>query len=324
VKFNYLSHGKYLTGGFLHEKFYAESLLAFLRSLGHKIEFEQIRENQFFDNWFAHLQLLLLGLKHSSANINLLVSRFALPALIKSIFTNNKYILVFHYEDERDKSSFVLKSYFKLFFVLLNLIKPQNLAILVVAPFWETYFRNKVKDFTVIYFPNLFSLKEYNSIKAVKQAKRIHLGQWSWKNDNKVFELADRLNELGYDCYFSTNNFDESGRFESYEIIAEIRESYLKRMASSAYTIAFTAINEGWNRVAHESILLGTNVIGFNSGGLGDLLIESNSFIVEDIEQALEIIKSEQTAIIPESFIKKYSDMNASRFLEPSVQFIRS
>lgn len=324
MKFNYLSHGKYLTGGFLHEKFYAESLLTFLRSLGHKIEFKQIREHKFFHNWFAHLKLLLFGLKHSNADINLLVSRFALPALIKAIFSNNKYILVFHYEDERDKSSIVFKIYFKLFFVLLNLIKPQNLAILVVAPFWETYFKNKVKNCPVIYFPNFFNLKEYNSIKVVKQAKQIHLGQWSWKNDNKVFELADRLTKLGYNCYFSTNNFEESGRFDSYEIIAENKESYLKRMASSAYTIAFTSINEGWNRVAHESILLGTNVIGFNLGGLGNLLTESNSFIVEDLEQALEIIKSEKIAIPPYSFINKYSDVNASQFLESSIQFVRS
>ncbi len=324
MKFNYLSHGKYITGGFLHEKFYAESLLTFLRSLGYKIEFKQIREHKFFDNWFAHLQLLFFGLKHSNADINLLVSRFALPALIKAIFTNNKYILVFHYEDERDKSSFVLKYYFKLFFVLLNLCKPQNLAILVVAPFWQNYFKNKVKDCPVIYFPNLFNLKEYNSIKVAKQAKQIHLGQWSWKNDNKVFELANRLTELGYNCYFSTNNTSEKGRFDTYEIIAENRESYLNRMAGSTYTIAFTSINEGWNRVAHESILLGTNVIGFNLGGLGDLLKESNSFIVEDIEQALQIIKSEKTHVIPDSFIKKYSDINAGQYLESSIQFVRN
>ncbi|MFY8107784.1 MAG: glycosyltransferase [Bacteroidia bacterium] len=324
MKFNYLSHGKYITGGFLHEKFYAESLLAFLRSLGYKIEFKQIREHKFFDNWFAHLQLLFFGLKHSNADINLLVSRFALPALIKAIFSNNKYILVFHYEDERDNSSIVLKYYFKLFFVLLNLIKTRNFAILVVAPFWETYFRNKVNDCHVIYFPNLFNLKEYNSIKVAKKVKQIHLGQWSWKNDYKVFELANRLTELGYNCYFSTNNTSETGRFNTYEIIAENRESYLKRMAESTYTIAFTSINEGWNRVAHESILLGTNVIGFNLGGLGDLLKESNSFIVDDVDQALDIIISEKTVVPPDLFINKYSDLNAGKFLDSSIQFVRN
>ncbi len=135
MKFNYLSHGKYVTGGFLYEKFYAESLLAFLRSLGRKVEFKQIRKHKFYDNWFAHFELLFVGLIQSNAQLNLLVSRFAIPALLKSIFTNNKFIVVFHYEDPKDKSSIILKSYYKLFFVLLNLLKPKNLAILIVAPF---------------------------------------------------------------------------------------------------------------------------------------------------------------------------------------------
>ncbi len=324
MKFNYLSHGKYVTGGFLYEKFYAESLLVFLRSLGRNVEFKQIRKHKFYDNWFAHLELLFVGLIQTNAQLNLLVSRFAIPALLKSFFTNNKFIVVFHYEDPKDNSSIILKSYYELFFVLLNLLKPKNLAILIVAPFWETYFKNKLNGVQIIYFPNLFNLSEYNSIKPNKKTNQIHLGQWSWKNDSMIFELAEQLFKLGYNCYFSTNNPNEAGSFYTYEIIAENRESYLKRMAESAYTIAFTSINEGWNRLAHESILLGTNVIGFNKGGLGDLLIESNSFIVENSDQALEIILAKKSSVTPVSFINRYADTNASQFLESSVLFVNS
>jgi hypothetical protein len=324
LKFNYLSYGKYITGGFLYEKFYTESLLSFLTSLGYKIQFKQIRKHKFYDNWFAHLELLFVGLIESNANLNLLVSRFAIPALFKSLFTKNKYILVFHYEDKRDKSSFVFKLYFKLFFVLLNLFKPKNLAILTVAPFWENYFKKKVKGVTIIYFPNLFNLNECRAIKVNKKEKLIHLGQWSWKNDSMIFELAEKLFKNGYSCYFTTNDYNEAGSFDSYEIIAENRESYLNRLATSAYTIAFTSINEGWNRLVHESILLGTNVIGLNKGGLGDLLIESNSFIVENSNQAFEIILSKKNTSPPESFINKYADVNANQFLRSSIEFIRS
>ncbi len=139
-----------------------------------------------------------------------------------------------------------------------------------------------------------------------------------------IFELAEQLFKRGYNCYFSTNNPNEAGSFYTYEIIAENRESYLKRMAESAYTIAFTSINEGWNRLAHESILLGTNVIGFNKGGLGDLLIESNFFIVENGDQALEIILAKKSSVTPDSFINRYAYTNASQFLESSVLFVNS
>jgi hypothetical protein len=61
-------------------------------------------------------------------------------------------------------------------------------------------------------------------------------------------------------------------------------------MAASEYTLAMPFIKEGWNRIAHESLLLGTQVIGFNQGGLGDLLRGANAFALgeESREEILE------------------------------------
>jgi glycosyltransferase involved in cell wall biosynthesis len=43
-------------------------------------------------------------------------------------------------------------------------------------------------------------------------------------------------------------------------------------MAGSVVTIILNKINEGWNRVAHESVLLGTPVIASPGGGLEELV----------------------------------------------------
>ncbi|MFI5222259.1 MAG: glycosyltransferase, partial [Bacteroidia bacterium] len=92
----------------------------------------------------------------------------------------------------------------------------------------------------------------------------------------------------------------------------------------SLYTLAFTGINEGWNRIAHESILAGTDVIGVDSGGLGDLLKESGSMIANSAEEFANQIFENKRSKINEDFIEKYDETNAGKFLESIVKFIES
>lgn len=322
MKINYLSHGKFITGGFLHEKFYAESLHAFLNDKGIKSDLKIIREERFFESHLSHFKLLFSGFLKADADVNILVSRYSLPAFLKSVFNKKKYILVFHYEDEKDGKSFFLRLYFKLTFALINLVSNKNIAILTVAPYWQSYFKRKLPNTEVLYFPNFISSDELKKVKSVRSKMLIHLGQFSWKNHNDVFLLAATLKLKGFHCYFSTNNLSESGSFENYDVYADSRDGYLKRMASASYTIAFVSISEGWNRVAHESIILGTPVIGFDKGGLGDLLKESNSFLVDNIHEAIDIIISGKVHRPNINFALKYESQNAFLYLNDSIRFI--
>ena len=49
-------------------------------------------------------------------------------------------------------------------------------------------------------------------------------------------------------------------------------EDYIRLLYVSDVTVILSQLNEGWNRIAHESILCGTPVIGNDIGGLGELL----------------------------------------------------
>ncbi|MFY8022362.1 MAG: hypothetical protein ACOVP1_14245 [Bacteroidia bacterium] len=322
MKIHYLSYGKYITGGFLHEKFYAESLLALLQSKQIDAELIEFRTPTFFENVFEHFRMNWNAFWQASAPINILVSRYALAALVRSLFSSHKFIVVMHYEDNKDGNSWLFQLYFNTFYFLLNLTKPRNLAILTVAPFWKDYFKHKCPRISILYFPNLINPEPIKSIVQAKVEKLIHLGQWSWKNDQQIFVLAKQLKQQGYTCYFSTNRSEEAGDFDNYSIISEGYESYIKRMSSASYTIAFTSINEGWNRVAHESILCGTPVIGFFKGGLGDLLKESNSFIVKNVSEAVHIILNQQQPNINPNFTERYSIGNFSSFIKDSEVFL--
>ena len=149
----------------------------------------------------------------------------------------------------------------------------------------------------------------------VKKKKQIHLGQWSFKNHPDVFEIAKQLSAKGYYCYFSTNFKDFASKNSDYEVVYfEQFEDYLTQMAASEFTLALTAINEGWNRVAHESILVGTPVIAYAKAGLLDLVNESKSISANNINEVLQAIENKNVQANP-SLLAHYDIKNFDEYL---------
>jgi hypothetical protein len=337
----YISYGKYETGGYKHELFFAEQLLQFLNQKGKNISLEIVRKNRFYTNTFAYLKLFLLGLT-ANANYNIVVARVALFAVLRNAFTQNKVYIVLHNFDKNDGKSFWLNLYYEALFFVLKNTKNKNISIVTVAPFWVQYFKEKTKNsISVFHFPNLFdgayyekfvqnhslveqknsqfelvnsqferSREQSNNVSSDsyrtpldmtvnphyiknRKKKQIHLGQWSFKNHPDVFEIAKHLTSKDYYCYFSTNFKDFATKTPNYEVIYfDQFENYLTQMALSEFTLALTEINEGWNRVAHESILVGTPVIAYAKAGLLDLINESKSIAANNIEEVLKVIEN--------------------------------
>lgn len=289
----YISYGKYETGGYKHELFFAEQLQQFLNQKGEHISLEIDRKNRFYTNLFAYLKLFLLGLT-AHANYNIVVARVALFAVLRNAFNQNKVYIVLHYFDKNDGKSFWLNLYYDALFFVLKNTKNDNISIVTVAPFWVKYFKEKIKhNINVFHFPNFFDGEFYSDFIAVNKKKQIHLGQWSFKNHADVFEIAKQLTEQGYYCYFSTNFKDFASKTSTYEVVYFDKfENYLSQMALSEFTLALTGINEGWNRVAHESILVGTPVIAYAKAGLLDLVNESKSIAANNMEEVLQAIEN--------------------------------
>lgn len=395
IKAKYISYGKYETGGYKHELFFAEQLAQFLTTKYEKCDLKIERPNRFFENPFAYLKLFLLGLK-ANANYNVVVARVAVFAVIRNLFTKNKVYIVLHNFDEDDGKSIWLNWYYHLFFLLLKNIPNKNVSIVAVAPFWVNYFKNKINNnIQVQLFPNFFDTNFYKTIyqkaaslnfqspqeskksfeinkssfeigkpafeedllvfetdlsafeedkpafeesKPALEAnllafkenkpvfkvgktplkttkKQIHLGQWSFKNHPDVFEVAKQLTEKGYYCYFSTNFKDFAKKTNHYEVVYfEQFEDYLIQMAISEFTLALTAINEGWNRVAHESILVGTPVIAYAKAGLLDLVNESKSYAAVSVVDVLQAIENKNIQAEP-SLLSQYDIRNSQEYI---------
>ena len=85
-------------------------------------------------------------------------------------------------------------------------------------------------------------------------------------------------------------------------------------------------MEEGWNRIAHESLLSHTPVIGKESGGMTELLLKSGQIIVRDkseIREAVEKAISERTRLAETgyNYVKQF---DLTYFKNAWMQTIRS
>lgn len=324
ITVSHISHGILETGGFRHEQFLLNAISENLKKENYQVNNKTIRARKSFIG-FDHLKLLWFGFINAVYDINFVVARIALPAMIRNLFTNRKILIVLHYFDERDGKKQSLKWYYHLLFFFLQNSSSKNVSIIVPSVYWVRYFEEKLnKNIPILLFPNFFETNKYLAFNAAKKSNRIHLGQYSWKNDQRIFELANELSVLGFDCYFSTMQKSEVGKFEHYNVVFEDHATYLQSMAESLYTVSFIKVNEGWNRVAHESILVGTTLIGNNAGGLGDLIKESGSLMANTVDDFVELIKSNTHSNCHKEFIEKYDVKNCDSFLKPITDFINS
>lgn len=322
ITIKYLSHGLHKTGGYRYELFLFDEIVKHFKQQNYDVQAISIRKEKFFKGILQHLYLFLWANVAARAHINVVVSRLALSAILRNLFTNKKVYIVWHNYDEREHQSIALKCYYQCVFWLLRNIQLKNVQIITGAHYWVDFFSKKIHHKNrVSYFPNLFENEFYEKFCTENKLKQIHLGQWHAKNDSNIFKLAEKLHQQGYTCYFSSLDAYQARQEKHFAIkYFESFESYLQCMAESAYTIAFTQLNEGWNRLAHESILVGTSVIGYNKAGLGELLQLSNSFVVENIVEAFDIIIQNKQQNLPEQFKTQFSILNSPILINDIIE----
>jgi hypothetical protein len=94
-------------------------------------------------------------------------------------------------------------------------------------------------------------------------------------------------------------------------------------MAAAQWTLALSNYQEGWNRTAHESILVGTPVIGYANGGLSDLLQLSHSKIVKSPNEAFRLIcQNVHDDSSKATFIEQFHTNKCNQYLQPILQFL--
>lgn len=198
--------------------------------------------------------------------------------------------------------------------LLRNLDKVDTLV--VVSLYWKEYFKSiGFSQTKVIYNP--FSIEEYlkHDSKKIEEFKTkyklnskpiIYIGNpQKSKGTDKTYEVLKEL-----DVHLVTSGTGEL-TLPIINLNLNFKE-YILLLQASSLSVLMSQIDEGWNRVAHESILCQTPVIGSGRGGMGELLRGSKQIICEEFGQLKELVQSNlenKTEISEEAlaYVKNFS-----------------
>ncbi|MFT4802189.1 MAG: glycosyltransferase involved in cell wall biosynthesis [Flavobacteriaceae bacterium] len=206
--------------------------------------------------------------------------------------TGKKNIAVIHHIDEHLFNENIWSKLF--YFNLKRNLKKMN-AVVVVSEVWKTALNDLgIKNVKVIY--NSFDTKNYEFSKEEKQA---FIKKYNLNSAKPIVYLGPNMSEKGIDKVLSVIEQ------EKYELISTGKvDVYNKNVKTFFFSdnefrlflsccdvvLCMSKMTEGWNRIAHESLLSKTPVIGSGTGGMKELLEKSGQIIVKDVNGLNHII----------------------------------
>lgn len=318
---HHISHGAAETGGYLLEKTLVTALADELENCD--TCYRETRFSRHFRGPFGWIMLAMKAFAAAGRHDNTVtVARLAWPVWLKLMTGRGKMLLVLHNYDPADGKP---RLYYRLLNAFLRLAarRPDRIRVVTVAKYWQQFFASRF-GLQPLYFPNLFDPAPYAFYAGVarKNSKLVHLGQYSAKMDRKAYLLLiHELKQRGYACYFSSNEPE----FQSHFPVSffSTREAYLKQMAVSGCTVILNSIDEGWNRVAHESMLVGTPVITRPGAGPEELVRTGGGHIAATVEEIIALLESGNLNPIDQTALQAFDIGRAAEYIQPIARFIR-
>lgn len=209
-----------------------------------------------------------------------------LPMEALSFLSKKKKNIVIVHHVDHSYSSF-LSAINQIFtFKLLMLNKSRIHKIVVVSNFWKDYLVGLGFDNVEIIYNSVDSsiqeVEKTSNSTFVKPGKiNIYIGNYHIKKGT-----LDLINFLKKNDKFVLHTSGYPGE-DIPNVINHSRLQYcdyLRLLKEVDVCITFSKFREGWCRTAHESLILGTCVIGSGFGGMGELLFNSKQLIVNHID----------------------------------------
>ncbi len=166
--------------------------------------------------------------------------------------------------------------------------------VVVVSRYWQQKLNELgVKNTLLIY--NSLDPEAYNVPKsALREFKEKH-----GLTEKPIVYLGSQLKNKGTDLAYGkltglNVHLVTSGRNELNLPVTDLKlsfEEYKLLLHVSDVVVQMSVFEEGWNRIAHESILCGTPVIGSGRGGMRELLEKSGQIVCEDVERLPNLVQ---------------------------------
>ncbi len=208
----------------------------------------------------------------------------------------NKKILIFHHYFSEESAYPVVRSILKN--RLLSNLKNFD-HIIVVADYWKKFVAQYVDERKIYLICNSFNTKKIDTVKRSFQ-KTDFKKKYNIPDDKIIVYAGNALKIKGYldviaqlDAakYFiiTSGNKDKNTQLKHLHLQLDATE-YIQLLCAADITVILSKFQEGWNRIAHESLICGTRVIGTDIAGFGELLHNASQIIYRDGDNLQELI----------------------------------
>lgn len=168
--------------------------------------------------------------------------------------------------------------------------------VIVIAKYWQDFYANLgFKNIELLYCS--FDLSQFeipeSEVESFKERYQL--------NGKKVVYIGNAQKKKGADfVYEALKDTDyfliTSGNSDIDLPVLNLKlkhRDYLCLMKAAGLVVTYSQFKEGWNRVAHEAMLLKTPVIGSGSGGMGELLSGGGQGICSnpaDLKKSIDLL----------------------------------
>lgn len=198
--------------------------------------------------------------------------------------SSKKNVAIVHHIDESLVNESLLGRSF-LNRMISNLKKVD--IVVVVSEYWKHYLENKgIENIEIIY--NSYDLGKFKFDYELVQRLRenfdfdynkpvIYLGKLG--SGKGIDEVLNSIDVNKYNLVVTGKTEHESNLITT-RFFSE--DEFPVFLSLCDVVLAMSTMQEGWNRITHESLLVKTPVIGSGSGGMRELLTKSGQIIVDD------------------------------------------
>ncbi len=290
-----------LTGG----NIYNRMAMDVLRARGVEIR-EELGYTSYRGKGFSYVNGMYLHCCKSSGLHDIDIMDYGTSTWSSRRFKGRRIITLFHYDPDEQGKAWRYRFFFKRF-----LRAAKNAKIVVISRHWKRYLEEQgIANLALI--PCAFDTSRYQaSCQREELLQRFGLPDlpivYLGKNSRpKTLSAYRSLQHLSGECLLVTSG--PTREFSGPVHLSLDFPDYVSLLHHACVTVVMPDFAEGWSRIAHESVLCGTPVLGNGRGGMGELLETLNQTRITPSDSAT-LVAAVRSAIA-----------NAGRVPEPDRQ----
>jgi len=272
---NYWFSKNYLTGGNVYNHMAFDAL----RERG----FQPVSRNAFTSyrgKGHSYLNACYTYLALSSRTTDLDILDYGVATCCSPRIRGKRILILFHFDPAETRKKRIYQFYFDRF-----RRNAQDAKVVVIARHWKEFLeRQGFQDLEIIHpaydvdrYQPYHSREAFLKEHALPDRPIVYLGKNSKPKTQNIYQ---QLRPLADRCLLITSG--PKREFEGPLNLDLNFKAYCSLLHHSAVTVTMPQFDEGWSRIAHESVICGTPVIGNGRGGMAELLQDTRQMILPD------------------------------------------